>query len=152
MDSEEGPKMIAATGNNFALNIPSDTPGERCAYFLRLIYHDAKAKRIARDYDVSEPTARLWLAGKLPTSEHLTTMARRYGWRFIAFVFGQLPLDIRLDAHRDVLTAQLHAQERDNDSLHRPQNAAASPTSGAVASEPRLDVAGDRGPTDRGRT
>jgi hypothetical protein len=149
MDSERDDKMLAQASNNFALDIPSDTPGERCAYFLRLMYQDAKAKRIARDYEVSEPTARLWLSGKLPTSEHLTKLSRRHGWRAVAFIFGQMPLQIRLDAQREVLTAQLHAQEQDHAVMAGAQNESHSPKVGEVSSEPGPVLEADRGPTDR---
>jgi hypothetical protein len=112
------------------------------------MYRDAKAKRIARDYDVSEPTARLWLNGKLPTSEHLTKLSRRHGWRAVAFIFGQMPLQIRLDEQHRVLSAQLHAQEQDHAAMAGAQNEGRSPKAGEVSPEPGSVLATDRGPTD----
>jgi hypothetical protein len=62
--------------------------GPRVAWFLKGVYlGDSALKRIARDYNVSVGTAKLWWNGKCPTSEHLTAMAKRWGWRFVTFVF-----------------------------------------------------------------
>ena len=61
--------------------------GARVAELLRVSYPEHRAKLIARQFDVSVPTAERWLAGKLPTSRHLAAMAALWGHRFIEVVF-----------------------------------------------------------------
>ena len=61
--------------------------GERVAFWHKLLYPDHRAKRMARDYDVSVPTAERWLAGALPPQKHFTRMVKRFGERFTQFVY-----------------------------------------------------------------
>ena len=61
--------------------------GPKVATWLRSNYQDCTAKRVARDFRVSERQAQRWAAGERPTSEHLSAMAARWGWRFVDFVF-----------------------------------------------------------------
>ena len=61
--------------------------GSRVGYWLRLTYHGSRAKKISHDFGVSEATAKRWLAGIRPTSEMLSVMAQRWGWRFVNFAF-----------------------------------------------------------------
>lgn len=60
--------------------------GGRLATFLRAVYPDARAKRVARDWCVDERTAEGWLAGRLPGSAMLAAMCRRWGASFADFV------------------------------------------------------------------
>lgn len=62
--------------------------GERVAIWLRQAYPDAKAKRIARDFDVAEATAKSWLAGKPPSTGHLAQMCARWRKSFAAWVLA----------------------------------------------------------------
>lgn len=66
--------------------------GPRVGAWLRQAYPNSVAKNAARQLGVSERQAKRWAAGERPTSEHLTTMARLWGWRFVHFVYeGVLP-------------------------------------------------------------
>lgn len=77
--------------------------GDRLAAWLRQAYPDAKAKRVAADFDVDERTAKSWLSGALPKNKHMLAMKQRWGWRFVAFIYqpmdfaGQADLRARLD-------------------------------------------------------
>jgi hypothetical protein len=61
--------------------------GNRVSWWLRLAYRTSAAKRVAREFNVSERQAKRWIAGERPTSEHLGRMARAFGWRasFISY-------------------------------------------------------------------
>ncbi len=64
--------------------------GARVAVLLREVFPDCRAKRVARAFNVSVPTAERWLAGHAPAVPHLARMAQFWPRRFIAVVF---PLD-----------------------------------------------------------
>lgn len=66
--------------------------GPRVGEWLRQAYPNSIAKNAAREFGVSERQAKRWSAGERPTSDHLTAMARHWGWRFVHFVYeGVLP-------------------------------------------------------------
>lgn len=65
--------------------------GQRWAHWLHNAYPKDAAKLIARDFEVSISTSTRWLGGVIPTFEHFTVAAKRWGRPFIAFVFGKLP-------------------------------------------------------------
>ena len=75
---------MATSKNHHAL-----MAGARVAELLRMSYPEHRAKLIARQFDVSVPTAERWLAGKLPTSRHLAVMAVLWSHRFIEVVFPE---------------------------------------------------------------
>lgn len=84
--------------------------GDRVSWWLRLHYRTSAAKRIARDFHISERQAKRWLSGERPTSEHLGRMARFFGWRFVHFVFeGQIGVPPTEEIHGklDRLDAQI---------------------------------------------
>ncbi len=79
--------------------------GARVAAWLRQAYPDGRAKRIARDFEASEPAAKSWLQGRAPGREFLERMMRRWGRGFFLFVYGarfdwaaQLELEGRIEA------------------------------------------------------
>src|SRR3990167_8603517 len=80
------------TANVSAISANAVDMGPRVAHWLREQAYpgSAKAKRVARDFGVSEGTARLWLGGKRPESRWLEQMAKRWGWRFVTFVHAPL--------------------------------------------------------------
>lgn len=98
-------------------NICHDTAdiGPRVACWLRSAYPDCIAKRAARDFDVSERQAQRWAGGERPTCEHLTRMARQWGWRFVHFVFeGVLPPPAEeIHARIDTLSKEVAALRHD---------------------------------------
>lgn len=65
--------------------------GQRWAYWLHQAYPKDAAKLIARDFDVSISTSTRWLGGVVPTFDHFTLAAKRWGRPFLAFVFERLP-------------------------------------------------------------
>jgi len=83
MKSNRKANVASSSANAIDLDL-----GDRVRAWLRDTAYpgDCKAKRIARDFDVSEGTAKLWLAGKLPESRWLKKMAQRWGWDFWNFV------------------------------------------------------------------
>ena len=132
--------MFAQTANFFGLPAERDAYGDRCAWALRLIFiGPSKAKRIAKRFGVSKSTAKLWLAGKLPTSEHLMEMDRVLGPTFTLVVTGRATIDAQLDYSGDALRARLAAQ-RNAHGVDRSQN------TGAV-SDPRELAPGHRSET-----
>lgn len=98
MSSKRMARMIGNT---------SSILGQRTSFWLGIAYPGAgKRKRIAREFDVSEGTARNWLGGICPTQEYLGQMARKWGWRFVQFIHAPLvesdcdEIQDRLDAAR----------------------------------------------------
>lgn len=63
--------------------------GARTAEFLHATYSRPRAKRIARDFRVSEGTAELWLAGKAPTTAHIEQMVAVFGEPYVRTVFAE---------------------------------------------------------------
>lgn len=61
--------------------------GARVAVLLRECFPDCRAKRVARAFNVSVPTAERWLAGQAPAVPHLARMAQFWPRRFAAVVF-----------------------------------------------------------------
>ncbi len=61
--------------------------GARVAVLLREVFPDCRAKRVARAFNVSVPTAERWLAGQAPAVPHLARMAQFWPRRFVAVVF-----------------------------------------------------------------
>lgn len=91
--------------------------GARVSWWLRLSYRTSTAKRVARDFDISERQAKRWLAGERPTPEHIECMARKFGWRFIDFVFEGIagpprPVEI-MRTEMDELDQRLARLERE---------------------------------------
>lgn len=102
--------------------------GTRVAEWLRREYPDAAAKRIARDLDASPHTTRRWLEGALPESRHLAAMARRWGGRFLAFVYAPaIDADALLSAQADVRDIRLQL-DRLEARLGQPEFVAAETT------------------------
>lgn len=85
--------------------------GPRVQHWLKLVYHGSRAKLIARDHDVSESTAKRWLSGERPTSDVLTVMARRWGWRFVSFVFEPAVGTPAMYAEMEAMDARLRRLE-----------------------------------------
>lgn len=100
-------KLLSQTANNFDL-------GPRWQAWLRdQVYRGPHAaKRIARDWNVSEGTAKLWLSGKRPTSEYVEEARRRWGWRFVQFVFAPPGIERQLDAELAQLKQRVALLER----------------------------------------
>lgn len=61
--------------------------GQRVALWLRQAYPRDGAKLAANDFDASPHTTKKWFAGALPENRHMTAMAKRWGKRFLAFVY-----------------------------------------------------------------
>lgn len=121
--------------------------GARVAWFLRGAYlGDSALKRIARDYGVSVGTSKLWWNGKCPTSEHLTAMAKRWGWRFVTFVFeGPVgtPANVAEMRELDERVARIEAGMRAHE---------ASVLAGPGPRSAVRDMAGDDGGSDAAPT
>lgn len=99
--------------------------GQRVAVWLRREYPRDGAKLIARDLDASPHTTRRWLTGALPENRHMAVMARRWGRRFLAFVFepatGPIP-DLALDEELRELRQRLARLEDDHiGDVHSPE-------------------------------
>ncbi len=88
-------------------NIASEAFGDRIGWWLRSFYPGARAKCIAREFDVSEATARRWLGGEKPTSEFVAAMAARFGWRFVNFIYEPVIGTPAIRAEMDALDARL---------------------------------------------
>lgn len=89
--------------------------GPRVGTWLRQAYPGCAAKNAARDFDVSERQAKRWLSGERPNTERLTLMGRKWGWRFMHFVYeGILPPPTdEIHARLDHLTTELAALRKD---------------------------------------
>lgn len=148
MERKRTVEMFAETAMFFDLPDQPDSPGARCAFFLRTVYRKDRAKLIARDFDKSESTAKLWLAGQLPANKDLIRMDEKFGPSFWPFVTGRMRLAARLDLSGDLLRAKL--SEAQNDSLASAANARPTPTTGELAPQAGYDLETDRGPRDRG--
>ena len=61
--------------------------GARVSAWARQAYPRDTAKLLARDFGASPHTTKKWLSGCLPSNEHLAAMGRRWGKRFLAFVY-----------------------------------------------------------------
>lgn len=61
--------------------------GKRVALWLHNTYPRNGAKRAALDFTASPHTTRRWFGGGLPENKHMAAMARRWGKRFLAFVY-----------------------------------------------------------------
>lgn len=61
--------------------------GARVAAWVRQAYPRDTAKLLARDFGASPHTTKKWIGGCLPSNEHLAAMGRRWGKRFLAFVY-----------------------------------------------------------------
>jgi hypothetical protein len=85
--------------------------GQRWAYWLREIYQHDAAKLIARDFDVSISTSTRWLGGTVPTVEYLTIAAKRWGWPFITFLYGKLPIPTEIELEARLLEAEKAAEK-----------------------------------------
>ncbi|MGE0716896.1 MAG: hypothetical protein AB7P02_15750 [Alphaproteobacteria bacterium] len=137
----------------------TDAMGQRVAVWLRHRYPREGAKRIARDMAASPHTARRWLEGALPENRHLVEMGRRWGSRFIAFVFepvigpaAGLALDDELQELRERFTKleAEFAQARSVRGTARPRDAVDLPAYREVGSGPGRAVAGPLAPLDGG--
>jgi hypothetical protein len=96
--------------------------GNLLAAWLRRTYPDARAKRLANDFNVAEVTAKRWLSGHLPDTSILLRMLARWGAPFAADVLAptgpwsriaalERDLDLlgrNLDAARAMLRAVQH--------------------------------------------
>jgi hypothetical protein len=60
--------------------------GPHVAGWLRSTYSGSRAKRVAKDFGVSQATAKRWLAGEAPTAAALARMVNRFGWRFVSSI------------------------------------------------------------------
>lgn len=61
--------------------------GTRVAAWLRQAYPRDGAKLVAREFNASPHTTRRWFEGSLPKNRHMAAMARKWGHRFVAFVY-----------------------------------------------------------------
>lgn len=64
--------------------------GYRCAQWLRASYSFNRGKSVARDFNVSENTAWLWMSGKTPSVWHLEAMVARWGRAFLEYIFQDI--------------------------------------------------------------
>lgn len=79
--SAKGRKMLNAEAISYGV-------GQRASAWLRQAYPgDSRAKRIARDFECDERTAKSWLAGERPANRHWDQMVARWGRAFLAFVY-----------------------------------------------------------------
>ena len=79
------PKTTPKSGNRLAPEV-----GKRVATFFRREYPRNTAKELAREYDCAPDTAKKWLSGQCPSTEHLLAMWLRHKARFAAFVFPDI--------------------------------------------------------------
>lgn len=90
--------------------------GSRVSWWLRRRYRTHTAKKVAREFGVSVATAKRWLAGALPTTDHLSAMAGRFGHTFVALIYepmtGPWP-DVDTLVRIQQLRARLAALEKD---------------------------------------
>lgn len=68
--------------------------GRRVAEFYRREYPKNTAKHLAREYGCAPDTAKKWLQGQCPSTEHLLAMWARRGRGFFAFVFATVDEDL----------------------------------------------------------
>lgn len=61
--------------------------GARVAAWARQAYPKDTAKLLSRQFGASPHTTKKWIAGCLPSNEHLAAMGRAWGKRFLAFVY-----------------------------------------------------------------
>jgi len=122
--------------------------GPRVGWFLRTAYPGARAKRIANQFGVSETTAKRWMSGVTPTSEHLQAMAKEWGWRFVQFVYqpvcGGGSFDEAMSADLRAMEARLARLEaRENAGIRAvpgaPDDGVAPAASPLVGKHPRQD-------------
>jgi hypothetical protein len=64
--------------------------GDRCAIWLRAGYKINRGKSVARDFNVSENTAWLWMSGKTPSVWHLEAMVAKWGRPFLEYIFQDI--------------------------------------------------------------
>ena len=83
--------------------------GARVAFWLRSAYGSSRAKHVAREFNVSVRTAEDWIGGHCPTSKHLEAMAKRWGWRFIHFVYEGAVGCPAIDARITAIEAEIDA-------------------------------------------
>lgn len=81
--------------------------GQRWAHWLRQEYPSDAAKLIARDFDVSISTSTRWIGGTVPTTEYLTIAAKRWGWRFVNFLYGKLPIPSEMEIEARLREAEV---------------------------------------------
>ena len=87
--------MTTAAMGIFPLHLGECTQEQataRLAWFLAGAYPGgSKRKRVARDFGVSEETAKNWLTGKVwPSHRNFIAMGGRWGGPFIFFVLGPM--------------------------------------------------------------
>ena len=92
--------------------------GSRVAFWLRAAYVINVAKQSAREFGVSVGTARLWLSGHAPTTEHILKMACRWGCPFTAFVFHNIS-EPTVDDRIAILEEEFAALRRDQEANRR---------------------------------
>jgi transcriptional regulator with XRE-family HTH domain len=111
MSRKRTAKKLSYSANNLDL-------GPRVGWWLRSYYQGSRAKEIGREFEVSEGTAKRWLSGDPPTTEHLARMARAFGWRFVNFVMepavGTPAMFAEMQAFEDRL-ARLEAERMAED-------------------------------------
>lgn len=61
--------------------------GSRVGFWMRQEWPRDTAKLAARAFGASERTAEKWIAGAMPSNLHMTAMMKRWGARFVAFVY-----------------------------------------------------------------
>lgn len=106
--------------------------GDRVSHWMRMAYRDSVAKRAAQQFGVSEGTAKRWKRGVPPTSEHLSAMAKTWGWRFVEFIYSPVCAGPDYDSRLSADIVQLKA---------RVERLEASPNDGhQAAGESRVDA------------
>lgn len=111
--------------------------GSRVAEWMRQAYPRDTAKLAARDFGASPHTVKTWLAGALPSNKHLAMMGRRWGKRFLAFVYEPVVGPWRhyaMDEELQMLRSRIAAIEREF--LHDPIGAPAGAVVGAISNDP----------------
>jgi hypothetical protein len=103
--------------------------GQRTAAWLRQQYPNAHAKRIARDFNVDERTAKSWLAGKPPSTDYWHSCVARWGKGFVAFVYAPY-FDWAEQARLEVEIETIQSRLDELREKVRPQNGPSSTNAG----------------------
>lgn len=95
-----GPTPAVVTKQRSGIPMSKDTPksgirltpevGRRVAEYYRREYPKNTVKHLAREYGCAPETAKKWLQGQCPSTEHLLAMWAHRGNTFFAFVFASV--------------------------------------------------------------
>lgn len=109
------PNPIGRNDKKMDAQAIASVSGARLASVLRQKYPNARAKRIAADFNVKPETAQGWLNGRFPQSAHFLAMCQRWGDRFTEFVAVKQGEWDELEASLVALDARFHERERERD-------------------------------------